>query len=122
MSDNGSSFNAILYPMLPQCGEKDFRGSPRDSRLSLLAEASIDRAEDCRLFRFGLQLSRCTVLRSGGGNMKNFRVSAAMILAPAGVASAADTSADDIMVTKAAPAVMTGCRHQLPVDQVKRRS
>jgi hypothetical protein len=92
--------------MLPQYGEKDFRGSPRDSRLSLLAEASIDRAEDCRLFRFGLQLSRCTVYRSGGGNMKNFGVSAAMILAPAGVASAADTSADDIMVTKAAPAVM----------------
>ena len=39
--------------------------------------------------------------------MKNFGVSAAMILGLAGAASATDASADDIMVTKAAPAVTT---------------
>jgi hypothetical protein len=43
-SDIGSSFNAIPYPML-QYREKEFRGSARDSRLPLLAEASIDPAQ-----------------------------------------------------------------------------
>src|SRR5258707_6982177 len=42
---------------------------------------------------------------SGGGNMKKFGASAAVILGLAGAASATDASADDIMVTKAAPAV-----------------
>jgi multidrug resistance efflux pump len=44
-SDIGSNFNAIPYPTLPQYGEKEFRGSARDSRLPLLAEASIDPAQ-----------------------------------------------------------------------------
>src|SRR5437879_12404444 len=43
--------------------------------------------------------------RSGGGNMKKFGVSTAMILGLAGAACATDASADDIMAAKAAPSV-----------------
>src|SRR6202011_5762093 len=42
-----------------------------------------------------------------GDNMNKFGVSVAMILGLAGVAYATDAAADDIMVTKAAPAVTT---------------
>jgi predicted porin len=49
-----------------------------------------------------------------GGNMKKFGVSTAMILGLAGAAYATDASADDIMVTKAAPAVTTKAPPQTP--------
>jgi hypothetical protein len=46
--------------------------------------------------------------------MKKFGVSTAMILGLAGAAYATDASADDIMVTKAAPAVTTKAPPQTP--------
>ena len=45
--------------------------------------------------------------RSGGGHRKKFGVFASMIFGLAGAAYATDASADDVMATKAAPAVTT---------------
>jgi hypothetical protein len=45
VSDMGSSFAAIPYPLSPQYGEHEFRGSARGSRLSLLVEGTVDPAQ-----------------------------------------------------------------------------
>lgn len=62
-----------------------------------------------------------------GGGMRKVGVSTAMILGLAGVAYATDASADDVTVTKAAPAVTTkappqpatcGSLEDLPADMI----
>jgi type II secretory pathway pseudopilin PulG len=45
VSDIGSTFNAIPYPFSPQYSEREFHGSARQSRLSVLAEGDIDPAQ-----------------------------------------------------------------------------
>ena len=45
VSDMGTPFTAIPYPFSPQYSEHEFRGSARQSRLSLLVEGSIDPTE-----------------------------------------------------------------------------
>ena len=42
VSDMSSSFTAIPFPFQPLFGESEFRGSARQSRISLLAEGAID--------------------------------------------------------------------------------
>src|SRR5271167_318377 len=42
VSDMGTPFNAIPYPFSPLFGENEFRGTARQSRLSLLAEGVLD--------------------------------------------------------------------------------
>ena len=45
VSDMGTPFTSIPYPFSPQYSEHEFRGSARQSRLSLLVEGSIDPTE-----------------------------------------------------------------------------
>jgi hypothetical protein len=45
VADMGSTFNAIPYPFSPLYAEQEFHASARGSRLSLLAEGNIDKAQ-----------------------------------------------------------------------------
>jgi hypothetical protein len=45
VSDMGTPFTAIPFPVSPQYGEHEFHGSARQSRLSLLVEGTVDPAE-----------------------------------------------------------------------------
>jgi hypothetical protein len=44
-ADIGSSFNAIPYPFSPQYNEREFHGTARQSRISLLIEGNVDPAQ-----------------------------------------------------------------------------
>jgi hypothetical protein len=45
VADMGTPFTSIPYPFSPQYAEPEFRGSARQSRISLLAEGSLDPAQ-----------------------------------------------------------------------------
>jgi hypothetical protein len=45
VSDMGTPFTAIPYPFSPQYSEHEFRGSARQSRISLLVEGTVDPAQ-----------------------------------------------------------------------------